>query len=169
MTDLDQLLQQATETILKTDDLKSLDNHRVHYLGKKGQLTEYLKSLGQLPVAERPIIGQKVNVIKEKIQHLLDEQISLLQKNKINQQLEEEKVDVTLPGRKQSVGSMHPVTKTRDTIEALFSQMGFTVKDGPEVETDYYNFEALNIRFYILYNTTRISWTFCRCFNSDHQ
>lgn len=145
MTDLDQLLQQATETILKTDDLKSLDNHRVHYLGKKGQLTEYLKSLGQLPAAERPVVGQKVNVVKEKIQHLLDEQISILQKNKINQQLEEEKIDVTLPGRKQSVGSIHPVTKTRDTIEALFSQMGFAVKDGPEVETDYYNFEALNI------------------------
>jgi phenylalanyl-tRNA synthetase alpha chain len=145
MTDLDQLLQLATETILKTDDLKSLDNHRVHYLGKKGQLTEYLKSLGQLPAAERPVVGQKVNIVKEKIQNLLDEQVSLLQKNKINQQVESEKLDVTLPGRQQSVGSLHPVTKTRDAIEALFSQMGFTVKDGPEVETDYYNFEALNI------------------------
>lgn len=145
MTDLDQLLQQATDTILKTDDLKSLDNYRIHYLGKKGQLTEYLKSLGQLPAAERPIVGQKVNVIKEKIQQLLDGQVSVLQKNKINQQVEEEKVDITLPGRQQSVGSIHPVTKTRDTIEALFSQMGFAVKDGPEVETDYYNFEALNI------------------------
>lgn len=145
MTDLDQLLQQATDAILKTDDLKSLDNHRVHYLGKKGQLTEYLKNLGQLPVSERPIVGQKVNVIKDKIQQLLDQQIVILQKNQIQKQIETEKIDITLPGRKQSVGSLHPVTQTKDAIEALFSQMGFIVKDGPEVETDYYNFEALNI------------------------
>lgn len=145
MSDLDQLLQQATDAIQKADDLKSLDNYRVLYLGKKGQLTEYLKTLGQLPAAERPVLGQKVNVIKQKIQGLIDQQVSALQKNQIEQQLAAEKLDITLPGRQQSSGSLHPVTKTRDRIEALFSQMGFAVMDGPEIETDYYNFEALNI------------------------
>lgn len=145
MTDLDQLLQQAAEIILKADDLKSLDDYRVQYLGKKGQLTEYLKSLGQLPAADRPIFGQKVNLIKQKIQALIDQQVSKLQKRQIEQQLAAETVDITLPGRRQSTGSIHPVTKTRDRIETLFSQMGFAVMDGPEIETDYYNFEALNI------------------------
>lgn len=145
MTDLDQILQQATESILKSNDLKSLDHYRVHYLGKKGQLTEYLKTLGQLPTAERPILGQKVNLVKQEIQALIDQQTAALQKNLIAEQLAAESVDITLPGRSQSTGSIHPVTKTRDKIETLFSQMGFAIMDGPEIETDYYNFEALNI------------------------
>ena len=145
MSDLDQLLQQATDAIHKADDLKSLDHYRVHYLGKKGQVTEFLKTLGQLSPAERPVFGQKINVIKQKIQALIDEQVTRLQENQIAEQLKAETIDITLPGRRQSVGSLHPVTQTRDRIAALFSQMGFTVKDGPEIETDYYNFEALNI------------------------
>ena len=145
MSDLDQLLEQATDAIKKADDLKILDHFRVHYLGKKGQVTECLKSLGQLPPAERPLMGQKANVVKQKIQELIDEQVALLQKSQIAQQLAAETLDITLPGRRQSLGSLHPVTKTRDKIAALFAEMGFVVKDGPEIETDYYNFEALNI------------------------
>ena len=119
MLDLEQLLQQATHDIQTADDLKQLEHFRVHYLGKKGLLTESLKSLGQLPVAERPLVGQKVNQAKQKIQELIEAKIILLQKNQISQQLAAETLDVTLPGRKQSVGSIHPVTQTRERIETL--------------------------------------------------
>ncbi|MDA8561788.1 phenylalanine--tRNA ligase subunit alpha [Gammaproteobacteria bacterium] len=145
MMDLDQILNEAIESIKSAKDLKILDECRVHYLGKKGKLTETLKSLGKLSSVERPIVGQKVNRIKEKIQLSLNEKISFLEVQKINSQIDLEKIDVTLPGRKQSVGSLHPISQTKDAIEDLFNKMGFVVKDGPEVETDYYNFEALNI------------------------
>jgi phenylalanyl-tRNA synthetase alpha chain len=145
MTDLDALLKQATHEIQSSDDLKALDHYRVLYLGKKGKLTEYLKNVGQLPPAERPLAGQKVNVIKQQIQEVIEQRISLLQQNEINAKLANETIDVTLSGRKQSLGSIHPVTKTRERIEALFTQMGFDIMDGPEIEEDYYNFEALNI------------------------
>lgn len=145
MTDLDALLQQATDEISHADDLKNLDHFRVLYLGKKGKLTECLKNLGQLPPEERPLAGQKVNIIKQKIQEIIEQRTELLQNNRIATQLAAESIDVTLAGRRQPLGSLHPVTKTRDRIEALFSQMGFNVMDGPEVEDDYHNFEALNI------------------------
>jgi len=145
MTDLDELVRQATKEILDAGDLKNLDHYRVHYLGKKGRLTEYLKSLGQLPAEQRPILGQKVNVAKQQIQALIDERISLLQQEQVSKQLSSESIDVTLPGRKLSPGSIHPITKTCERIGMIFSQMGFTMMDGPEIEDDYHNFEALNI------------------------
>jgi phenylalanyl-tRNA synthetase alpha chain len=145
MNDLDELLQQAKADILKADDLKSLDNYRVQYLGKKGQLTEYLKNLGHLPAAERPLAGQKVNSIKQEIQILLDERVGILQEAHVNNQLAAESIDITLPGRQQDFGSIHPVTRTRERLEMLFNQMGFTTLDGPEIEDDYHNFAALNI------------------------
>ena len=145
MTDLEALLQQATSEVLKADDLKVLDHCRVHYLGKKGKLTEQLKTLGQLPAAERPLAGQQINIVKEKIQEVIEQKAAILQKNQIAQQLATESIDITLPGRAQQLGNIHPVTKTRDRIEALFTQMGFSIMDGPEIEDDYHNFEALNI------------------------
>lgn len=145
MTDLATLLTQATTEIQSADNLKILDDYRVHYLGKKGQLTEYLKSLGQLPPEERPILGQKVNLAKQQIQALIEQRISLLQQNQVAEQLRAETIDVTLPGRRQSTGSIHPVTKTQDRIKSLFMQMGFDVVEGPEIEDDFHNFEALNI------------------------
>lgn len=145
MADLDELLQQATKEILAASDLKTLDHYRVHYLGKKGQLTEYLKSLGQLPADQRPILGQKVNVAKQKIQEIIEHRVTLLEQNQVAEQLAAESIDVTLPGRRLPTGSIHPVTKTRERIEAIFSQMGFAVMDGPEIEDDFHNFEALNI------------------------
>lgn len=145
MTDLEALLEQASKEILQADDLKNLDHYRVHYLGKKGKLTECLKNLGQLPAEERPLAGQKVNVVKQQIQELIEQRIALLQKNQIAEQLAAETIDVTLQGRHQSQGSIHPVTKTRERIEALFTQMGFNIMDGPEIEDDFHNFEALNI------------------------
>lgn len=145
MHDLDTLLEQAKSAIESASDLKNLDNYRVQYLGKNGQVTEYLKSLGQLPAAERPIAGQKINVVKQQIQALIDQRTDDLQKDQVAKQLAAESLDVTLPGRRTELGGLHPVTKTRARIEAIFGQMGFVSVDGPEIEDDYHNFEALNI------------------------
>jgi phenylalanyl-tRNA synthetase alpha chain len=145
MKELDALLQQAETHITGTTDLKNLDDYRVLYLGKKSQLTEYLKNLGQLPPDERPLAGQQVNLIKQKIQTLIDERVTLLQQADIAKKLAADAIDVTLSGRCQEQGTIHPVTKTRVRLEALFAQMGFTTMDGPEVEDDYHNFAALNI------------------------
>jgi len=145
MTDLDELLREAAKSIEKTNQLKDLEDLRVHYLGKKGKITDYLKNLGKLPASDRPEAGQRINVIKEKLKALLDEQVISLQKEFIANEIASEKVDISLPGRRQSLGSIHPITHTRNKIEKLFESMGFSIKDGPEVETDYYNFEALNI------------------------
>lgn len=145
MDNLDQLLQEAISAISQTDDLKNLDHYRVHYLGKKGKITESLKTLGQLSPEQRPLMGQKVNVIKEKIQALIEERSTVLEQKQIAEQLANESIDVTLPGRFQSLGTIHPVTKTRQRIENLFKQMGFITMDGPEIEDGFHNFEALNI------------------------
>jgi phenylalanyl-tRNA synthetase alpha chain len=145
MIELDDLLTQAEASIRTASDLKSLDHFRVTYLGKKGQLTEYLKNLGQLPAAERPLAGQKVNTIKQKVQTLIEERAQILQAAEVASQLANEAIDITLPGRGQTFGSIHPVTKTRERLEAIFNQMGFTTVDGPEIEDDYHNFAALNI------------------------
>jgi len=131
MANLDDLVHQAKEEISAADNLKILDDYRVLYLGKKGKLTEFLKSLGQLPPEERPVLGQKVNQAKQQLQEVIEQRVLLLQKNQIAQQLASDTVYITLPGRCQSLGSIHPVTKTRDRIEELFIQMGFSIMDGP--------------------------------------
>ena len=145
MSDLETLLHQATADIREATDLKSLENFRVHYLGKKGPITEVLKSLGNLSPEERPILGQKINIAKQQLHTLIEEQKTHLEKKQISAKLAAETLDITLPGRRQTLGSTHPVTKTRDRIETIFAQMGFETIDGPEIETEYYNFEALNI------------------------
>lgn len=145
MQALEEILRDASSTILSTTDLKSLDHLRVQYLGKKGQLTEYLKTLGQLPPDQRPAAGQKINAAKETVQAMIDERISSLQKKLIEKQLESEAIDVTLPGRSPGTGSIHPVTKTFQDLRKIFSQMGFVFMEGPEIEEDYYNFTALNV------------------------
>lgn len=145
MQALEEILRHAESAIQSTTDLKSLDNLRVQYLGKKGQLTEYLKTLGQLPPEERPAAGQKINAAKESVQALVEQRISQLQKNIIEKQLESEAIDVTLPGRSTGMGSIHPVTKTFQDLRKIFGQMGFVFMEGPEIEEDYYNFTALNV------------------------
>ncbi len=145
MQALDDILQQAQLAIQSANDLKSLDQCRVHYLGKKGQLTEYLKTLGQLPAAERPAAGQKVNTAKETITTLIKERDQQLQQLFIQSQLEHEAIDITLQGRGQRFGRIHPVTLTFNALRRIFTQMGFTFMQGPEVEDDYHNFAALNI------------------------
>ncbi len=145
MTNLDELVRQASTSISHAEDLKTLDDYRILYLGKKGQLTESLKSLGQLPPEERPLFGQKVNQAKKILEDLIESRTALLQQAQINQKLSSESIDITLSGRRKELGSLHPVTKTRERIETIFSQMGFITLDGPEIEDDYHNFEALNI------------------------
>lgn len=142
---LEEILQEALSSIQAADDLKLLDQYRVQYLGKKGQLTDILKTLGQLPAEERPAAGQKINAVKEKIQALIEQRDAELQKLLIEKQLASETIDITLPGRKQSQGSIHPIVKTFDELRKIFTQMGFAIMDGPEIEDDYHNFTALNI------------------------
>ncbi len=145
MLALEKILENAELKIQSATDLRSLDDCRVQFLGKKGQLTEYLKSLGQLPPAERPIAGQKINLIKEKIQALIEARDAVLKASCIEKQLTSESIDVTLPGRTVGLGSIHPITKTFNELRRIFLQMGFTFMEGPEIEDDFHNFQALNV------------------------
>jgi phenylalanyl-tRNA synthetase alpha chain len=145
MQALDEILHHAESAIKSAADLKSLDNYRVQYLGKKGLLTEYLKTLGQLSAEERPLAGQKINAVKEAIQTLIEYRDNQLKAALVEAQLASESVDVTLPGRTKSSGSIHPVVQTIEELRRIFSQMGFAFMEGPEIEDDYHNFSALNI------------------------
>ncbi|HXH03175.1 MAG TPA: phenylalanine--tRNA ligase subunit alpha [Candidatus Competibacteraceae bacterium] len=145
MDALPELLESARSAIDQAADLSSLDQLRVHYLGKKGVLTERLKQLGQLPPEERRAAGQVINEAKEQIQTLLEARKALLEAAALDARLASEAIDVTLPGRGQAVGGLHPITRTLGRIEAFFTQVGFGVAEGPEVEDDFHNFEALNI------------------------
>ncbi len=142
---LQSLVQQALEQLNKATDSQALDQVRVQYLGKKGELTSQLKSLGQLPAEERPKAGEKINLAKQQVQDALNQRKALLDAEAMNARLASEAVDVTLPGRSQPSGGLHPVTRTLERIEDFFSTLGFSVEEGPEVEDDYHNFEALNI------------------------
>lgn len=145
MQALEDILRHAESAIQSASDLKLLDQYRVQYLGKKGQLTDYLKTLGQLPASERPAAGQRINAAKETIQALIEERASALQKNLVESQLASESIDVTLPGRSPDFGSIHPVVKTFEELRSIFTQMGFAFMEGPEIEDDFHNFAALNI------------------------
>jgi phenylalanyl-tRNA synthetase alpha chain len=143
--ELSELVQQAKDAIVTSLDVKQLDEVRVKYLGKKGVLTERLKQLGTLPVEERPQAGKDINIAKREIQQRIEARKAELQSAQLDNQLAAETIDVTLPGRGQHSGGPHPVTRTLHRIEDLFAQMGFEVAQGPEIEDDYHNFEALNI------------------------
>ncbi len=145
MSDLDELLQTASNAIEATSDLKALEELRVHYLGKKGLVTEQLKSLGKLSAEERPAAGQHINEVKQTIQAKLELRSATLEEAATAEKLKSEAIDVTLPGRTSSVGTLHPATITLRRIEKLFQRHGFEVVDGPEIEDDFHNFEALNI------------------------
>lgn len=142
---LEARVQEALEQLNLAQDTQALDQLRVQYLGKKGELTSLLKSLGQLPAEERPQAGEKINQAKQQVQEAINQRKELLDNQALNAQLAAEAVDVTLPGRGQPSGGLHPVTRTIARIEDFFSTIGFSVAEGPEVEDDYHNFEALNI------------------------
>jgi len=145
MQPISQLILQAQQDIDQATDLTTLDQLRSHLLGKKGILTEQLKQIGQLPPQERPQAGQAINQAKEILQKALESRRQFLQASKLAAQLASERIDVTLPSRNQPPGGLHPITQTLQRIQNLFVQIGFTVEEGPEIEDDYHNFEALNI------------------------
>ncbi len=142
---LKQLRQDALEELLQASDLGQLTELRVKYLGKKGSLTAVLRGMGALTPEERPRIGQVVNDIRNELEDVLTQQINRLKQAELTKRLSSEQIDITLPGRKIYRGHKHPLTLTMDRVKETFMRMGFTVSEGPEVETDYYNFEALNL------------------------
>ena len=144
MQDVDAIVKEALAAFAGIDDADQLERAKARYLGKSGALTQLLKELSKLPATERPAFGSRVNAAKEKLEASLAEQRSRIDTLKLEASLRQEALDVTLPGRGLAVGGLHPVTRTMERIEALFRSMGFDVADGPEIETDYYNFTALN-------------------------
>ena len=136
---------EAEQAISVADDLQTLDQVRVDYLGKKGHLTERMKTLGKLSAEERPKAGQAINQAKQAVQQAIEVRREALKRVAMEANLAGEKVDITLPGRQTPAGSLHPVTRTLQRIEDIFAQMGFSVAEGPEIEDDFHNFEALNI------------------------
>jgi phenylalanyl-tRNA synthetase alpha chain len=148
MSDLEQQLAtlQATalEAIAQTQTLEALEQLRVNYFGKKGEISKILGGMGKLPPEERPAIGAAANVVKDAIQAQLDRVKTELQTAQIQAQLSAETIDVTMPGVYRPIGRIHPINATIDRAIDIFIGMGYTVTTGPEMETDYYNFEALN-------------------------
>ncbi|MCM3739905.1 phenylalanine--tRNA ligase subunit alpha [Oceanobacillus luteolus] len=142
---LEALQQEALAKINDVNEMKNLQDIRVAYLGKKGSITKVLKGMGKLSPEERPVIGEVANNVRNAITEAVEEKAAELEEIALNKQLEEETIDVTLPGRKVNVGGPHLLTSIVEEIEDLFIGMGYEVKEGPEVETDYYNFEALNL------------------------
>ena len=145
MADLTVIIRQALDEVAGCGDLAALEDARVRWLGKKGALTEQLKALGALDAAERPAAGARINEAKERVQAALDARREELRRADIEARLSAGRIDVTLPGRGEETGGLHPVTKTRLRIETLFRRAGFDVASGPEIEDDFHNFGALNI------------------------
>ncbi len=145
MENLAALTDEALKLVTDANDLAALDNVRVEYLGKKGQITALLKGLGKLSNEERPAAGAKINEAKQAVQAKITERKQAMEQAAIDAKLAEETIDVTLPGRGQTTGGLHPVTRTLQRIENIFAAVGYDVEEGPEIEDDYHNFEALNI------------------------
>src|SRR4051812_27786845 len=142
---LEELQKEALQKIEAAVDLKELNDIRVAYLGKKGPITEVLRGMGKLSAEERPKMGALVNHVREIISAKLEAKQTELEEAAVLEKLASETIDVTLPGRPIKAGNHHPLTKIIEEIEDLFIGMGYQVAEGPEVEQDYYNFEALNL------------------------
>ncbi len=145
MQALDELKAEAIAAIESAGDSAALEKLRVEWLGKKGRVTDLLKSLGQLDAAERPKVGAEINAVKQLLNEQISERKETLQQAAIASQLAAEALDVTLPGRREDVGALHPITRTIERMANYFGALGFEVVEGPEIEDDYHNFEALNI------------------------
>ncbi|MDD5036650.1 MAG: phenylalanine--tRNA ligase subunit alpha, partial [Methylococcaceae bacterium] len=142
---LDDLLRQAQAQIAAAETLSDVDQIRVQYLGKKGVLTEHMKTLGGLSADERREAGYVINLVRDGFQSALEQRKHWLEARALEARLASETVDVSLPGRGQGGGGLHPITLTLRRIRRLFGSVGFEVVEGPEIEDDYHNFEALNI------------------------
>ena len=145
MKQLLELMDQAHQELSAAASLAALDEVRVRYMGKKGLLTDQLKQLGQLPADQRREAGQEINKAKQALTAALEARKESMQEEALNERLQAERVDVTLPGREAETGSLHPITLTIKRIEAIFAQLGFDVVEGPEIEDDFHNFTALNV------------------------
>jgi phenylalanyl-tRNA synthetase alpha chain len=139
------LLDEGREAVQATESLEALDEIRVRYLGKKGALTRQLKQLGSLPAEERPAAGQAINKAKQDLQKSIEARKETLESLALEKEIASQSVDVTLPGRGQTPGGPHPVTRTMNRMEEIFRRAGFAVYSGPEIEDEFHNFEALNI------------------------
>lgn len=142
---LEALQQEALQKIEASDSLGALQEVRVAYLGKKGQVTALLKGLGKLDKEERPKMGAMVNEVREALEAAISTVEAKLEAAALEKQLAEETIDITLPGRKVTQGHLHPLTKINEEIEEYFMNMGYTIAEGPEIESDYFNFECLNL------------------------
>lgn len=145
MQDIIELQQQATRAIEQANDMNTLEALRVDYLGKKGRLTEILKGLVNLSVEEKPRVGQLINQVKREVAQLIEEKMQALKEDQLQKKLAAERIDITLSGRQEQSGSLHPVTQVKQYIMDYFSRLGFDIVSGPEIESEFYNFEALNI------------------------
>lgn len=137
--------QEALQSLEKAEDTDSIEQLTTKYLGRKGELTRYLRNISSLPESERPEAGRQANVLKKKLEDAFREKRSRIESDKTKK---EQGIDITLPGRPAPKGSIHPVTRVAEEICSIFSRLGFRIAESPEVETDYYNFEALNIPKY---------------------
>ena len=144
MNDLEELLQAATADFAGANRSAELEDAKARYLGKTGRLTEQLKALGRLPADEKKVRGAQINAAKQQVEQALQRRRQALADAELELQLQAEALDVSLPGRRQGVGSVHPVSRAIERIEAIFGSMGFDVADGPEIETDWMSFTALN-------------------------
>ena len=145
MSDITNVVEGALQVIEATESLETLDQLRIQYLGKKGELTALLKQLGKLPHEERREAGQSINAAKVSVADAIQQRKEVLETAILNKKLASETVDVTLPGRGQETGGLHPVTRTLERIKSLLTPAGFDIVEGPEIEDDFHNFEALNI------------------------
>jgi len=139
------IITSAEKAISNANDLKDLDDARVHFLGKKGELTVLLKGLGKLSKEERPKMGEAINQAKVEVQALIESRKEVLELIELEKRLLTEKIDVTLPGRDVEKGGLHPITQTLNHIQKIFAKSGFEIATGPEIEDDFHNFSALNI------------------------
>ena len=144
-TALENIKITAAEAIGSCDDPKALDALRVRFLGKKGELTAILKQMGKLSAEERPVMGQLANEVRAAIETAITEKAAVLKEKQLAEQLRAERIDVTMPGKRQPLGKPHPLTLVMDEVKEIFLGMGFDVVSGPEVELDHYNFEMLNM------------------------
>jgi len=142
---LEEMLSAARATLTQADSESALQEIRVRFLGKKGELTAIMKEMGRLTPEERPVVGAVANRVKEEIEKLFAAREQVIREAEIARRLASERIDVTLPGRSSFAGSKHPITLVTEEISEIFSSLGFGVEEGPEVERDFYNFEALNM------------------------
>lgn len=145
MRNLDEIVTEAIRLLRSTDNPVELENIKARYLGKNGELTDLLKKLGNLPAEQRPAMGSQINQAKGQLEEILKSQRNIIQARVMETKLSEEALDVTLPGRGLAKSGLHPITQTLKRIETLFYSIGFDVASGPEIETEFYNFTALNI------------------------